>query len=384
MFCGSGRRALAAALTFAMAGAVAAGEAASPKQTDSMVTVHQEEWGKTADGTVVHLFTLTNRHGVVAKVTTFGAILTELHAPDRAGRSVNVALGFDNLDAYLKGHPGFGATIGRFANRIAKARFVIDGVEYKVAANSGANHIHGGRKGFDKMVWQAKVVPTRNGEAAVEFSYLSKDGEEGYPGNLQVTVTYTLTEANELRIDYRAQTDKATPVNLTNHSYFNLAGSGDVLEQELQLNADRYTPADDELIPTGAIASVKGTPLDFTKPEKIGARIEQLKPKPGGYDHNYVINGEAGTLRLAARAREPKSGRVMEVSTTEPGVQLYTANWLDGKTRGTGGVVYPRHGGFCLETQHYPDSVNKPDFPSPILRPGQTFRSTTVFKFSAE
>jgi aldose 1-epimerase len=373
------------AVALAATGLVALnGTAADQAKADSMVNVQQQEWGKTADGAVVHLFTLTNRHGVAAKVTSYGAILTELHAPDRAGKSVNVVLGFDNLDAYLKGHPAFGATIGRFANRIAKARFAIDGVEYKVAANSGANHIHGGRKGFDKVVWQAKVLPPKNGEAAVEFSYLSKDGEEGYPGNLQVTVTYTLTAANELRIDYRAQTDKATPVNLTNHSYFNLAGSGDVLEQELQLYADRYTPADDELIPTGAIATVKGTPLDFTKPEKIGARIEQLKPRPGGYDHNYVINGEAGTLRLAARAREPRTGRAMEVSTTEPGVQLYTANWLDGKTRGTGGVVYPRHGGFCLETQHYPDSVNKPDFPSPVLRPGQTFRSTTVFKFSAE
>ena len=358
--------------------------AADQVKADSMVNVQQQEWGKTADGTVVHLFTLTNRHGVVAKVTSFGAILTEVHAPDRAGKSVNVALGFDNLDPYLKGHPCFGATIGRFANRIAKARFVIDGVEYRVTANSGANHIHGGRRGFDKVVWQAKVLPPKNGEAAVEFSYLSKDGEEGYPGNLQVKVTYTLTDANELRIDYRAQTDKATPVNLTNHSYFNLVGSGDVLEHELRLYADRYTPADDELIPTGVIASVQGTPLDFTKPEKIGARIEQLKPKPGGYDHNYVINGAAGTLRLAARARDPKSGRVMQVSTTEPGVQLYTANWLDGRMRGTGGVVYPRHGGFCLETQHYPDSVNKPDFPSPIVRPGQTFRSTTVFKFSAD
>ena len=357
--------------------------AADQVKADSMVNVQQQEWGKTADGTVVHLFTLTNRHGVVAKVTSFGAILTEVHAPDRAGKSVNVALGFDNLDPYLKGHPCFGATIGRFANRIAKARFVIDGVEYRVTANSGANHIHGGRRGFDKVVWQANVLPPKNGEAAVEFSYLSKDGEEGYPGNLQVKVTYTLTDANELRIDYRAQTDKATPVNLTNHSYFNLVGSGDVLEHELRLYADRYTPADDELIPTGVIASVQGTPLDFTKPEKIGARIEQLKPKPGGYDHNYVINGEAGTLRLAARARDPKSGRVMEVSTTEPGVQLYTANWLDGRIHGVNGVVYPRHGGFCLETQHYPDSVNKPGFPSPIVRPDQTFRSTTVFKFSA-
>ena len=349
-----------------------------------MVHVQQEEWGKTADGAVVHRFTLTNGQGVVAKITSFGAILTELHVPDRAGQPANVVLGFDNLDQYLKGHPAFGATIGRFANRIAKARFTIDGVEYKLAANNGPNHIHGGRKGFDKAVWQAKVLPSGNDRAAVEFSYLSEDGEEGYPGNLRVTVTYTLTDANELRIDYRAETDKATPVNLTNHSYFNLAGSGDVLDHELQLYADCYTPPDDESIPTGEIAGVQGTPLDFTKPEKIGTRIEQLKPRPGGYDHNYVINGEAGALRLAARAREPKSGRVMEVCTTEPGVQFYTGNWLDGRLRGTGGILYPRHGGFCLETQHYPDSVNRPQFPSPILRPGQTFRSTTVFRFSAE
>jgi len=381
MFRSSGRRALAAALTVATAGAVAPGEAASPKQADSMVTVHQQEWGKTPDGTVVHLFTLTNRQGVVAKVTSFGAILTELRVPDRAGRPANVVLGFDNLDQYVKGHPAFGATIGRFANRIAKARFSIDGVEYKVAANSGANHIHGGRQGFDKRVWQARPLLPKDREAAVEFSYVSQDGEEGYPGNLKVTVTYTLTDSGELRIDYRASTDKATPINLTNHSYFNLAGSGDVRDQELMINADRYTPADGELIPTGEIASVKGTPLDFTKPLKIGARIEQLKPQPGGYDHNYVINGDPGTLRLAARATEPRSGRVMEVSTTEPGVQLYTGNWLDGKVKGVDGVVYPRHGGFCLETQHYPDSVNKSMFPSPILRPGQTFNSTTVFKF---
>jgi len=384
MFRSSGRRALAAALTVATAGAVAPGEAASPKQADSMVTVHQQEWGKTPDGTVVHLFTLTNRQGVVAKVTSFGAILTELRVPDRAGRPANVVLGFDNLDQYVKGHPAFGATIGRFANRIAKARFSIDGVEYKVAANSGANHIHGGRQGFDKRVWQARPLLPKDREAAVEFSYVSQDGEEGYPGNLKVTVTYTLTDSGELRIDYRASTDKATPINLTNHSYFNLAGSGDVRDQELMINADRYTPADGELIPTGEIASVKGTPLDFTKPLKIGARIEQLKPQPGGYDHNYVINGDPGTLRLAARATEPRSGRVMEVSTTEPGVQLYTANGLDGNITGVDGVVYPRHGGFCLETQHYPDSVNKPAFPSPILRPGQTFNSTTVFKFSVQ
>jgi aldose 1-epimerase len=379
---GSAPCVLAVALTVAAPAPAIAGDAGTPNPTHTMVTVQQQAWGKTADGTVVHLFTLTNRHGLVAKVTSFGAILTELRVPDRAGRMADVVLGFDNLEAYLKGHPAFGSTIGRFANRIARARFTVDGLEYPVAANNGAHHIHGGRKGFDKVVWQARPLPPQEGQAAVEFSYLSPDGEEGYPGNLKVTVTYTLTDRDELRIDYGATTDKATPINLTNHSYFNLAGSGDVLAQDLMINADRYTPADSDLIPTGEIASVKGTPLDFTKPEKIGARIEQFKPQPNGYDHNYVINGAPGTLRLAARASDPASGRVMEVSTTEPGVQLYTGNWLDGKIRGVDGVVYPRHGGFCLETQHYPDSPNKPTFPSCILRPGQTFSSTTVFRFS--
>jgi aldose 1-epimerase len=383
-FRGSGRRALTAALALAATGSIPARGAGNTIPTDSMVTLDQQEWGKTPDGAVVHLFTLKNRRGMVAKVTSFGAILTELRVPDRDGRAANVVLGFDRLDAYLRGHPAFGATIGRFANRIARARFTIDGVEYQVTANSGANHIHGGRQGFDKKVWQVRPLPPADREAAVEFSYLSKDGEEGYPGNLKVTVTYTLTDGNELRIDYRASTDKATPINLTNHSYFNLAGSGDVLDQELMINADRYTPADGDLIPTGEIVTVQGTPLDFTKPEKLGARIEKLKPQPNGYDHNYVINGDAGTLRLAARATEPRSGRVMEVSTTEPGVQLYTGNWLDGKIQGVDGVVYPRHGGFCLETQHYPDSVNKPTFPSPLLRPGRIFNSTTVFRFSAK
>lgn len=335
--------------------------------------VQENDCGRMPDGTPVKQFTLANAHGMSAKVITYGAIITELQVPDRNGTTASVVLGADNLDQYLKGFGGSAAVIGRFANRIAKARFTLDGVEYPLAANSGSNHIHGGRKGFARVVWQGKTRSDRPGQSSVELSYFSNDGEEGYPGNLNVTVTYTLTDENELRIDYSATTDKATPINLTNHAYFNLAGagSGDVLEHELWLNAARYTPADAQLIPTGDIASVKGTPLDFTAPERIGARIEQLKPRPNGYDHNFVINNGGKSLVLAARVREPKSGRAMEVRTTEPGVQLYTGNHL-------------QHAGLCLETQHYPDSVNRPDFPSTILRPGQRFHSTTVFAFSAK
>jgi aldose 1-epimerase len=361
---------------------VAGGSWADQAQTTPMMKIDQQDWGKTPEGRTVRLFTLHHPRGMLAKVTSYGVILTELHVPDRAGRLTNVVLGFDHLERYLKGHPAFGATIGRFANRIAQARFTLDGQEYRLAANNGPHHIHGGMKGFDKMVWEAQPLPATEREAAVQFTYLSQDGEEGYPGNLAVTVVVTLTADQELRIDYTARTDKPTPVNLTNHSYFNLAGGGDILGQVLWLAAERYTPADAELIPTGAIAPVEGTPLDFRKPTPIGARIEQLKPRPGGYDHNYVLDGGGGTLALAARVLDPESGRVMEVLTTEPGVQLYTANFLDGKIRGIGDVVYGRHAGFCLETQHYPDSVNKPNFPSPILRPGETRRSTTLFKFS--
>ncbi len=347
----------------------------------SMNRLESIDWGRTSDGQNVRLFTLRNRHGMVAKITSYGAILTELRVPDRQGKAANVVLGFDNLDQYLKGHPAFGAVIGRVANRIGKARFTLDGKEYPLAANNGANHIHGGRKGFDKFVWNAEGTTSTDGASAV-FSRLSPDGEEGYPGNLKVKVTYTLTDDNELRIDYEATTDKPTPINLTNHSYFNLAGSGDVLGHELEIAADQYTLSDEELIPTGELAPVRGTPLDFTKPEKIGARIQQLKPQPNGYDHNYVIRGGGSPLAFAARAYEPSSGRVLETWTTEPGVQLYTANWLDGKMKGVDGVTYVQHAGFCLETQHYPDSINKPTFPSVVLRPGQKFQSTTAFRFA--
>jgi aldose 1-epimerase len=297
-----------------------------------------------------------------------------------------VALGFDNLNQYVTGNPFFGAIAGRVANRVAGARFSLDGKEYTLAANNGRHHIHGGAKGFDKVLWKGRVCTPKPGQSAVAFEYVSREGEEGYPGTLSVRVTYTLTDDNELRIDYEATTDRATPVNLTNHSYFNLAGAGrgDVLGHELTLRAARYTPSDADLIPTGAIEPVAGTPLDFTQPARIGARIAQLKPKPGGYDHNYVLDAGGGALALAARVVEPVSGRTMEVLTTEPGVQLYTGNHLNERIVGPGGVKFGPHSGFCLETQHFPDSINQPTFPSTVLRPGERYRSTTVFRFGVQ
>jgi len=348
-------------------------------------SIQKTVFGKTKDGAAVDLFTLTNSNGMKAKIMTYGAILTELHVPDRQGKLDDVVLGFDDLESYLKGHPHFGATTGRVANRIAKGKFTLDGKEYTLAVNNGPNSLHGGLKGFDKVVWKAEPKEAPEA-AAVQLTYVSPDGEEGYPGNLTTVVTYTLTDQNEIRIDYKATTDKATPVNLTNHSYFNLAGpqSGDILGHELMLEADEYTPADDTLIPTGEIRSVKGTPLDFTKPATIGSRIAQVADKTGGYDHNFVIRGKGKSLALAARTYEPKTGRVMEMYTTEPGVQLYTGNFLDGKLKGKGGVVYQKHQAFCLEAQHFPDSVNQPKFPSVILRPGQTYTQTTAYKFSTK
>ena len=346
--------------------------------------VTKTSFGKTADGAPVDLYTLTNKNGMVAKITNYGAIVTELHVPDRNGNVADVALGFDNLDAYLGGHPFFGAIVGRYGNRIAKGKFSIDGQEYTLATNNGANHLHGGKKGFDKVVWTA----TRAGKNAVRLNYVSKDGEEGYPGTLNSTVTYTLTDDNELKIDYEATTDKPTVVNLTNHSYFNLAGdnAGSIHDHWMTINADHYTPVDEGSIPTGEIAPVKGTPFDFTSPHKIGERIEQTPGKPNGYDHNYVLNRKPGdkSMKLAARVKEETSGRVMEVWTTEPGVQFYTGNYLDGKLTGKQGKPYAMRHGFCLETQHYPDSPNQPSFPSTVLRPGQTYKTSTTYKFSAE
>jgi aldose 1-epimerase len=365
--------------------ALAADEAKDKATGKGKASVKKEAFGKTGDGVAVDLYTLTNAAGMKAKIMTYGAILTELDAPGRDGKTADVVLGFDNLKDYLAGHPYFGATVGRVANRIAKGEFTLDGKKYKLAVNNGPNALHGGKKGFDKVVWKAEPETLPDG-AAVKFTYLSKDGEEGYPGNLTVTVVYTLTNSDALRIDYTAKTDKATPVNLTNHTYFNLAGtqSGDILGHELTLNADKYTPADDTLIPTGEIKPVKDTPLDFTKPRKIGERIDQLKGEPRGYDHNFVLNSAGKELALAATVREPKSGRIMEMFTTEPGVQFYTGNFLDGKQTGKGGVVYKKHAGFCLEAQHFPDSVNHANFPSMILKPGETYRQTTIYKFSAK
>lgn len=339
------------------------------------------------DGRPVELFTLINAGGAVAKVLTLGGILTELQVPDRDGNPGDVVLGFDGLDGYLGDHPHFGATTGRVANRIANGRFTLDGKEYQLACNNGPHHLHGGPQGFVKQLWQGAPVETA-GEVGVRLSYRSVDGEENYPGNLDVDVTYVLTASNELRIDYTAVTDAPTLCNLTNHSYFNLAGAGngDILRHVLTLNADRYTPSDATLIPTGEQAPVRGTPMDFTQPSVIGSRFDQLTSDPRGYDHNFVINRTEADqgLVLAARVRESSSGRVMEVWTTEPGVQLYTGNFLDGSLTGKGGAKYVRHSGFCLETQHYPDSPNQPTFPSVVLRPGETYRQTTVHRFSVE
>jgi aldose 1-epimerase len=348
--------------------------------------IEKSAFGKLPDGTAVDLYTLTNPAGTRVKIVTYGGIVTELHVPDRNGKLDDVVLGFDNLQDYLAGHPYFGAIVGRVANRIAKVKFTLDGKPYTLAVNNGPNALHGGLKGFDKKVWKAKTRDVANG-VALDLSYVSRDGEEGYPGTLSTTVTYTLTNDKELRIDYEATTDQPTPVNLTNHSYFNLAGAASgtkILDHQLMLAADKYTPADDTLIPTGEIAAVARTPLDFTAPTAIGARIDQIPASIGGYDHNFVLRGGGGKLELAARVTESKSGRVMEMFTTEPGVQFYTGNFLDGKLKGKGGTSYQKHQAFCLEAQHYPDSVNHPNFPSVILRPGETYKQTTVYKFSAK
>src|SRR6266849_4767133 len=350
--------------------------------------VTKEGFGKTPDGQDADIYTLTNSGGAEVKITNYGGIVTSLRVPDRNGKLDDIVLGFDNLDAYLKGHPYFGAIIGRYGNRIAKGRFTLHGVEYKLAVNNGENHLHGGIKGFDKVVWTARPLKVSNG-AALRLTYLSKDGEEGYPGNLSVKVIYTLTNANELKIEYSATTNKDTVVNLTNHSYFNLAGQGqgDILKHQLRLDASRFTPVDATLIPTGEIRSVKGSAFDFTRSTAIGSRIgqddEQLKLGQG-YDHSFVLDDNIrGKPVLAAEVYEPTSCRSMEVWTTEPGIQFYTGNFLDGTAHGKAGRTYPRRSGFCLETQHFPDSPNKPKFPSTILKPGTRFKSTTIYKFSA-
>lgn len=347
--------------------------------------VYVEPFGKTQDGEAVEIYTLKNAHGLTARVMTYGAILTEMHVPDKAGNFADVTLGFSDLAGYLKGHPYFGATTGRYANRIAGGKFAIDGKEFKLAVNNGPNSLHGGLKGFDKVVWTAREIQNPLGPS-VRFEYTSADGEEGYPGNLKVVVVYTLTNDNELRIDYGAETDKPTVVNLTNHAYWNLAGEGQgtILDHELQVIATQFTPVDNTSIPTGEFKNVEGTSMDFLKPHTIGGRIAQA-PNGNGYDHNFVLRKTGdGTLDLAATLKDPKSGRVMQILTSEPGVQLYTANFVDGSLTGKSGGKYVKHGAVCLETQHFPDSPNKPNFPSTVLRPGERYMSTTIHRFSAE
>jgi len=350
--------------------------------------MHKQVFGKTTDGQEVDLYLLTNQNGVEAAITNFGATVVSLRVPDRHGKVADVVLGYVDLDGYIHDKSHFGATVGRYANRIAHGKFSLNGTTYTLAKNNGENHLHGGIRGFDKVVWTAKDVSTP-AASVLQLNYLSKDGEEGYPGNLPAQVTYTLTNNNKLRIEYAATTDKDRIINLTNHSYFNLAGQGqgDILQHQLRLHASRFTPVDATLIPTGAIRRVKGTPFDFTRSTAIGSRItqddEQLKLGQG-YDHNFVLDGDGrGKPVLAAEVYEPTSGRTMEVWTTEPGIQLYTGNFLDGTARGKAGTTYPRRSAFCLETQHFPDSPNHPNFPSTILKPGTRFKSTTIYKFSA-
>lgn len=348
--------------------------------------IKKEAFGSMPDGKAVELYTLTNTHGIEVRVMTYGGIIVSVQTPDKKGHFADITLGFDTLAEYVAHNPFFGALVGRYGNRIGNAKFTLDGKEYHLAKNNGPNSLHGGLKGFDKVLWQAQPFQ-KSAEVGLVLKYTSADGEEGFPGILHVTVTYTLNDRNEFSLDYQATTDKATPINLTNHTYFNLSGegSGSILGEELMLNADHYTPVDATLIPTGVIASVKGTPLDFTKPTPIGARINDKFEQMvfgSGYDHNFVINRQGPELALAARVYDPTSGRVLEVDTTEPGVQFYTANHLDG-VHGKHGHIYNARDAFCLETQHYPDSPNKPDFPSAILRPGRIYHSTTVWRFSA-
>ena len=353
-----------------------------------MNSITKEDWGHLPSGHSIDLYRLRNARGIEAAITTYGGRLVALKAPDRHGRMDDVVLGFDDLAGYLNPNPYFGALVGRYANRIAHGQFTLGGHSYKLARNNGENSLHGGLIGFDKVAWSAKPEDTSSG-AALRLHYFSRDGEEGYPGNLDVAATYTLTDENELRIEFEADTDKDTVVNLTNHSYFDLAGqgSGKVLEHRAMINSDRFTPVNANLIPTGELRNVKGTPFDFLQPTVIGTRIDDNDEQLGygkGYDHNFVLNGPAGQLSLAGRVVEPHSGRVLEVFTTQPGLQFYTGNHLRGSTEGKGGAVYGVRSGFCVETQHFPDSPNQPAFPSTELKPGERFRQTTIFKFSVD
>ena len=346
--------------------------------------ITSDHFGVTPEGEEVQLFSLTNDQEMEVRITNYGGIITALNVPDRNGKPGDVVLGHETLEGYLNRSRYFGALIGRYANRIAQGRFCLRGVGYSLPKNNGDNHLHGGLKGFDKVVWSAREIPTSD-TACLQLTYLSKDGEEGYPGNLETSVKYVLTNANELRIEYFATTDRDTIVNLTNHSYFNLACNGTVLDHRLTINAETFTPVDKGLIPTGEMRCVKGTPLDFTRSTAIGARINNHDDQlclAGGYDHNFVLRREGETFRNAATVYEPTTGRVLEVSTTQPGMQFYSGNFLDGTIIGKGGRVYVKHSGCCFETQHFPDSPNHPNFPSTMLKPGEEYRHTTSFKFS--
>jgi aldose 1-epimerase len=378
----SNRVVVASVLLFWMAAFVT-----HPANAQNKSKMTKEAFGKTEDGQSVDLYRLTNKNGMEAAITNFGGIVVSLKVPDRSGKIDDVVLGYDGLDGYLTNKAYFGAIIGRYGNRIAHGKFVLDGVTYSLPKNDGDNTLHGGTKGFNKRVWNAKEASTAQAPT-LELTYLSKDGEEGFPGNLSVKVVYTLTDQNELQIHYSATTDKDTVVNLTNHSYFNLAGqgNGDILGHQLTIHADRFTPVDQTLIPTGELRPVKGTPFDFTKSTAIGSRINQNDQQlkfARGYDHNWVLSGgKKNSPALAAEVYEAQSGRVLQVLTTEPGVQFYSGNFLDGSIRGKGGKVYNLRYGLCLETQHFPDSPNHPKFPSTVLKPGEAYQSTTIFKFS--
>ncbi|WP_243651192.1 aldose epimerase family protein [Hymenobacter gummosus] len=350
----------------------------------SQPSITAADFGQLPDGQTAQLFTLRNGRGLEVRITNYGGTVTHLLAPDKDGQPGDVVLGFDSLDGYFspeyqQAGPYFGALIGRFGNRIARGRFELDGQTYELATNNGSNHLHGGLRGFDKVLWQVEVLV--DPAPALRLSYISPDGEEGYPGTLTVSVVYMLTPDNGLRISYGATTDKTTIVNLTNHCYFNLSGGArpDVLGHELQLRAARYTVVDDTLVPTGELRPVAGTPFDFTAPHLIGERIAQV---PGGYDHNWVLGGNG--FRLVATAAEPTTGRTLDVYTDQPGVQCYSGNFLDGSLTGKNGLVYGKHAGFCLETQHFPDSPNQPDFPSTVLRPGELFSSVTEYRFGVK
>jgi aldose 1-epimerase len=375
-------------LALAMLGAIPSLSPGAAPMSDSSShsSITHAPFGHTTAGTAVDLYTLRNRQGMEARIATYGGTVTSLTAPDRAGHYADVVLGYDTLPGYFKGTAYFGAMIGRYGNRIARGQFTLNGTKYTLATNNAPNSLHGGLVGFDKVVWHVDKASVGAQGPQLALSYLSHDGEEGYPGNLKVEAVYTLTEDNTLRLEYTAVTDKDTPVNLTQHTYFNLRGKGDVLGHVLQIPADRFTPVDSTLIPNGELRSVAGTPFDFRQPTAIGARIggtdEQLEFGKG-YDHNWVLTKTAGALRVVATVYEPDTGRVLEVSSTEPGVQFYSGNFLDGNSVGKGGWAYAVHDGLALEPQHFPDSPNEPGFPSTILKPGQTYRHTLVYRFSA-